>query len=88
MSSTLKSKVVRGTFWVLCERLSTQAVTFGVGIILARLLSPNDYGTIALLGIFTAIAGMSIVVGGFDGMPFAVDGNVNAMAAFNGFAKK
>ena len=54
----LKRQVVRGTFWVLMERFSTQLVTFGAGIILARLLSPTDYGTVALLTIFTAIAGV------------------------------
>lgn len=56
--SELKQKVVKGTFWVLLERFSTQVVTFGVGIVLARLLNPTDYGTIALLTIFTAIAGL------------------------------
>ena len=56
--SELKQKVVKGTFWVLLERFSTQVVTFGVGIVLARLLNPTDYGTIALLTIFTAIAGV------------------------------
>lgn len=43
---------------MLMERFSTQLVTFGVGIVLARLLSPTDYGTVALLTIFTAIAGV------------------------------
>lgn len=57
MTDNLKSKVVKGTFWALMERLSGQVLLFGVGIILARLLSPTDYGTVALLGIFTAIAG-------------------------------
>ena len=56
--SELKQKVVKGTFWVLMERFSTQVVTFVVGIVLARLLSPTDYGTVALLTIFTAIAGV------------------------------
>lgn len=52
MSDNLKSKVVKGTFWAFLERISGQIITFGVGIILARLLSPTDYGTVALLGIF------------------------------------
>ena len=54
--SRLKQKVVKGVFWVLMEKFSTQVVTFGIGIVLARLLSPADYGTVALLTIFTAIA--------------------------------
>lgn len=52
MADNLKSKVVKGTFWALLERISGQLVSFGVGIILARLLTPTDYGTVALLGIF------------------------------------
>lgn len=56
----LRQKVVRGTFWLLLERCSSQLVTFGVGIVLARLLTPTDYGTIALLGIFTAVAAVLV----------------------------
>lgn len=54
--SELKGKVVRGTVWALLERFSNQLVLFVVGLILARMLTPEDYGTVALLGIFTAIA--------------------------------
>lgn len=66
MSGELKSRVVKGTFWAFLERISAQLVTFGVGIILARLLSPTDYGTVALLGVFTAIAGV-LADSGFGG---------------------
>ena len=48
------------------EKLSTQAVQFVVGMVLARLLTPNDYGTVALTGIFFAVAGV-LVDGGFGG---------------------
>lgn len=58
MSDNLKSKVVKGTFWAFLERISCNLVGFCIGIVLARLLSPTDYGTVALLGIFTAIAGV------------------------------
>ena len=46
------------------EKLSTQVVQFGVSMVLARLLTPNDYGTVALTGIFFAVAGV-LVDGGF-----------------------
>lgn len=52
----LKRRVIKGAFWVLIERFSIQMVTFVIGVILARLLSPTDYGTVALLSIFTSIA--------------------------------
>ena len=63
-SQSLKSKVAKGAVWTLLEKLSTQVVGFVVGMILARLLTPNDYGTVALTGIFFAVAGV-LVDGGF-----------------------
>ena len=55
-NDSIKEKVVRGTFWVVLERLSIQIVSFLVTLVLARLLTPNDYGTVALLTIFIAVA--------------------------------
>lgn len=40
------------------ERGGTQGIQFIVQIILARLLLPEDYGIIALVVVFTAIAGV------------------------------
>lgn len=65
-AQTLKTKVAKGAVWTLLEKMSTQIVTFVVGMILARLLTPNDYGTVALTGIFFAVAGV-LVDGGFGG---------------------
>lgn len=63
---SLNSKVAKGAIWTLLEKMSTQIVTFVVGMILARLLTPNDYGTVALTGIFFAVAGV-LVNCGFGG---------------------
>lgn len=52
----LKTKATHGFFWALLERFGTQSVSFGVSLILARLLTPSDYGTVALLAIFILIA--------------------------------
>jgi len=60
----LKQKVVRGAIWTLLEQFSTQIVSFVVGMVLARLLTPTDYGTVALTSIFFAVAGV-LVDGGF-----------------------
>ena len=65
-NSSLKSKVAKGAIWTLLEKLSTQAVQFVVGMVLARLLTPNDYGTVSLTAIFFAIAHV-LVDGGFGG---------------------
>lgn len=60
----LKEKVAKGAVWTLMEKISCQAVQFVVGMILARLLTPTDYGTVALTSIFFAVAGV-LVDGGF-----------------------
>lgn len=52
----LKQKVVKGFAWALLERFSTQGVAFLVSLVLARLLTPSDYGTIALLTIFITVS--------------------------------
>lgn len=63
-TQSLKSKVAKGAVWTLMEKLSTQVVGFVVSMVLARLLTPNDYGTVALTAIFFAVAGV-LVDGGF-----------------------
>lgn len=54
---TLKLKVAKGAVWAMLEKLSMKVFTFLVTLVLARLLTPTDYGTVALLYIFTTIAG-------------------------------
>ena len=56
MSENLKQKTQKGLVWSFVERFATQGVQFLFGIILARLLSPEDYGTIAMPLVFLAIA--------------------------------
>lgn len=56
----LKHKVIEGTFWNLLERFSGQVVSFCVAMILSRLLTPADYGAVAILVIFTAIASVFV----------------------------
>lgn len=53
----LKQKVAKGAIWAVLEKLSMKGFTFLVTLVLARLLTPTDYGTVALLYIFTSIAG-------------------------------
>ena len=52
---SLKNKAIKGVGWSAIDNLSGYAVTFLVGIILARLLTPDDYGLIGIITIFTAI---------------------------------
>ena len=56
MAESLKRKTVKGIVWSTLERFSVAGVNFIFGLILARLLMPTDYGAIAMLSIFMAIA--------------------------------
>lgn len=61
---TSKAKVLSGLIWKFAERISAQVVTFVVSIVLGRLLSPDDYGLIAVVTIFITFANC-IVTNGF-----------------------
>lgn len=49
------STIIKNFFWRFAERCGAQIVTFVVSIVLARILTPEDYGTIALITVFTSI---------------------------------
>lgn len=49
------SNVMRNFVWRLAERCGAQIVSFIVSIVLARILAPEEFGTIALVSVFTAI---------------------------------
>jgi teichuronic acid exporter len=53
----LKDKTAKGLFWGALNSGTTQVLNIVIGIFLGRLLCPADYGLIAMLTIFTAIAG-------------------------------
>lgn len=56
MSLIFENKSVAGVVWSAIERFSVQGIQFILGIVIARLINPSDYGLIAMLGIFLAIA--------------------------------
>lgn len=63
MASELKSKTVHGLLWSSIERFSTQGISFAFSIILARILTPEDYGVVAIVTVFTTIASLFIDTG-------------------------
>ena len=58
-----KNEVLASLFWKLIERSGTQGINFLVSIVLARLLQPQEYGLIALISIFIALANVFIQTG-------------------------
>ena len=65
MSESLKYKTINGFIWSAVERFSVQGVQFLIMIVMARLLSPKDYGLVGMLTIFIAIS-QSLIDSGFS----------------------
>ena len=63
MAKNLKQKAVSGMVWTALRKYSTMIIQFISGIILARLLTPHDYGCIGMLAIFMALANTFIDAG-------------------------
>jgi len=55
-NESIAQKTVRTSFWGGIEKVSTMGIQFVVSVVLARLLSPSDYGVIAMLGVFISIS--------------------------------
>ena len=65
MSDDLRQKTKIGLLWSSVERFSNQGIQFLFSIVLARLLTPEDYGIVAMVVIFFAIA-QTFVDSGFS----------------------
>lgn len=66
MSETsLKDKTVRGVGWSAVDAFLGHGVTFVVGLVLARLLTPDEYGLIGIVTIFTTVL-LGVVDSGFS----------------------
>lgn len=58
--NNLRNSVLGGFFWKFCERFLSQGIAFVTSVILARMLVPEDYGTIGLLTVFINLAAVFI----------------------------
>lgn len=61
---SLAQKAFSGVIWTAAERIGLQLIQFAVVVVLARLLSPADFGVVALLMVVFAVSGV-LVNGGF-----------------------
>lgn len=64
MSGELQKRAFSGAIWASFERFGTMALQFLVNLILARLLTPSDFGCIGMLAIFVLVSQI-IIDGGF-----------------------
>ncbi|WP_304060966.1 lipopolysaccharide biosynthesis protein [Hoylesella loescheii] len=65
MSDNLKVKAARGLFWSSVDRFSSQGISFVFSIFLARILDISDYGIVAMIVVFMAVA-QAFVDSGFS----------------------
>ena len=65
---TIKHKAVKAVIWSGVERLSVQLIRFVIGVILARLLMPAEFGLIGMLAIFIGVAQVFVNCGFGEGL--------------------
>ena len=68
MTGPKNSRVASNFLWRLFERFGAQGVTLVVSIVLARILDPEDYGTIALVTVFISILSVFVTSGVNDAL--------------------
>ncbi len=61
--SNVRNQVFSGLFWTYAERICAQGVSFIISLVLARLLSPDHYGTVAIVNIFITIFNVFVTSG-------------------------
>lgn len=58
-----KNKVISGLIWQYAEKCGAEVIQFIVSIVIARILSPSDYGLIGLITVFISVAGVFVSSG-------------------------
>lgn len=64
MSESIRQQAIDGVLWSAIQKFGISFISFVSNIVLARLLTPDDYGCIGLLAIFIAVSN-ALVLGGF-----------------------
>ena len=88
MGDNLKKKMLDALTWATIDRFGQQGVQFIVGLIFARLLSPDDYGLVGMLMIFVALSGTLVDAGFSQALirkPDADETDFNTVFYFNIF---
>lgn len=63
MGDNLKRKTIAGLFWKYMEQVGAKGISFVVSMVLARMLLPEDYGAIAIITVFIALADVFVQSG-------------------------
>lgn len=62
---SLKQKALNGIFWSAVDKITNRGISFVIGILIARILSPADYGLVGMIAIFIALSTI-IIDSGFS----------------------
>lgn len=73
MSESLSRKTVRSSVWSIADVMFRQGAGFVISVILARLLTPSDYGTVGMMTIFITIANVFVDSGFSSGLIRKID---------------
>lgn len=65
MAESLQKKTLSGVIWSFTENFMLQIIQFVIGIFMARILTPGDYGMVGMLSIFMAVS-QSLINSGFS----------------------
>ena len=65
MAESLQKKTLSGVIWSFTENFMLQIIQFAIGVLMARILTPGDYGMVGMLSIFMAIS-QTLVDSGFS----------------------
>ena len=60
MTENLRGKIYKGFFWDLLGKLADQGIGFAISVILARLLTPAEFGLVAMAAVVISLAGVLI----------------------------
>lgn len=62
-NNSIKQKVMAGAAWKFLERLLSQGASLIVSLVIARILSPSDYGVVSIVNVFIVFANVLVISG-------------------------
>lgn len=73
MAESLSKKTLKSSLWSIADVTFRQGIGFVISVVLARLLTPSDYGTVGMMAIFIALANVFVDSGFSSGLIRKID---------------
>src|SRR5580765_490444 len=65
MATSLRTRTIRGLSWSFVQELAQRCFQFGFGLLLARMLTPEAFGLVAMVTVFVSV-GQAFIESGFS----------------------